>query len=68
MNKCYGHLKTYPPYIGGDDDDEIEFYIAYCMCQWEGERRSYAEVAQHDLIRHLNEQYLPDTAGNGDSL
>lgn len=51
----YGRVESFPPYVGGDDDD-IDEWQAECKCGWKAERRwEHVGGAHIDLIKHLNE-------------
>lgn len=50
----YGRLDSFPPYVGGDDD-EIDEWQAICECGWKGKKTKIVGVAQIELITHLNE-------------
>ncbi len=52
--KCHGHLRSFPPYVGGDDD-EVDGWQGECMCGWKGRETEFSGVAQGELARHLNE-------------
>jgi hypothetical protein len=49
----YGHMESYPPYVGGDDD-EIDGWQATCMCGWAGVQTPSVSRAHIELIEHLN--------------
>lgn len=50
----YGNLKSFPPYVGGDDD-EITSWQAECACSFRGRETPHLSVANGELVAHLNE-------------
>lgn len=49
-----GRLNSFPPYIGGDDD-EITGWQAICVCGFHGRETEFQSVAYGELITHLND-------------
>lgn len=67
MTAHCGHIGTWPPYVGGDDDGIQAFYGECCVCGWKGEHRFHAIPAYGDLVRHLNEGYRTESAPSSSS-
>jgi hypothetical protein len=54
VKRHYGRVESFPPYVGGDDDD-IDEWEAQCDCGWVAERKwDYVTSAYIDIIDHLN--------------
>ena len=53
----YGHMRSYPPYVGGDDD-EIDGWQATCVCGWSGTETEVLARAHIEMIDHLNKALL----------
>jgi hypothetical protein len=49
----HGTVETFPPYIGGDDD-EIDEWRAQCQCGYRGRKWTHSVGALSDLVDHLN--------------
>lgn len=59
----FGRLDSFPPYVGGDDDD-ISEWQAICDCgEWKGRRTPHVTVAQGELVEHLNSVLSPIPEG-----
>jgi hypothetical protein len=57
MREHFGRLESFPPYVGGDDD-EISEWQGECSCGWRAERKwSHVAGAYDDVVKHLNEQF-----------
>jgi hypothetical protein len=59
----YGRLASFPPYVGGDDD-EIDEWQAICACGWFGKKSEYVTAAHLELVAHLNRALAAQVNGS----